>query len=71
MKSWRLCAEHYLKQWSDQDSEFHASFSGNDVACELLGKCAGSIKLLAQCQDVEQPDTSISQRCLASIVSKS
>jgi len=38
MKSWRLCAEHYLKQWSDQDSEFHASFSGNDVACELLGE---------------------------------
>ena len=38
MKSWRLCAEHYPKQWSDQDSEFHASFSGNDVACELLGE---------------------------------
>ena len=38
MKSLRLCAEHYLRQWCNQDSEFHIAFSGNSISCELLGK---------------------------------
>ena len=70
MKSWRLCAEHYLKQWSDQDSEFHASFSGNDVACELLGEMCWKYQV-ARTVPGRGTDTSISQICLASIVSKS
>jgi hypothetical protein len=35
-KSFRLCAEHYLKQWCDYDREFFLGFSGGFVTCGLL-----------------------------------
>ena len=38
MKSLRLCAEHYLRQWCNQDRGFHIAFSSDSIRCELLGK---------------------------------
>jgi hypothetical protein len=35
-KSFRLCAEHYLKQWCDYDRMFFLTFSGGPVSCGLL-----------------------------------
>jgi hypothetical protein len=37
-KSFRLCAEHYLRQWCEQDRELFRGFSNGPVTCELLHK---------------------------------
>lgn len=37
-KNFRDCANHYLKQWSEQDREFFLGFSGGQVTCELLDR---------------------------------